>query len=144
MMRDVLRILLIWAATTLPAGAEQSVSSGDIVVHYSAMTTADLTPDVASALNVSRSRKRALVVIHAQHVDGAQRQSRAATVRGTSKNLVGQSRELEFRSVRDGDAEYAIATRPVANLETLVFELVVDVEGHPSSLPIRFRQQFYH
>ena len=109
---------------SLPAGAEQSVRDDDIVIHYSAMTTADLTPDIAKALDVTRSRKRALVVIHAQHLDGANRVSKLADVQGRTRN--------------------AIAVVPVANLETLIFDLEVRVEGHTRAVPIQFRQQFYH
>ncbi len=144
MMRLASKVLLLWLMVSLPAGAEQSVRDDGIVIHYSAMTTADLTPDIAKALDVTRSRKRALVVIHAQHLDGANRVSKLADVQGRTRNLVSQRRELRFRAVKDGGTDYAIAVVPVANLETLIFDLEVRVEGHTRAVPIQFRQQFYH
>ena len=132
---------LMWTAA---APAEQSVRDGQIVVHYNAMTAADLTPEIAGALGIPRSRKRALVVVHAQRLEGDQRQSREAEVTGQARNLVGQTRTLSFRTIRDADVDYAIATLPVANLETLIFDLDITVNGHPRPLTATFRRQFYH
>lgn len=144
-MSKMIRYSLFLACMLAPAAwAEQFVQDGDIVAHYNAMTAADLTPEIASALNVPRSRKRALVVIHAQQLAGDLRQSRKAMVTGQARNLVGQVRRLEFRVVRDADVDYAIATLPVANLETLSFDLDIRVEGHPRPLAASFRRQFYH
>lgn len=144
-MKGIIRTaILIAACWTAPGHAEQSVRDGDIVAHYNALTAAELTPEIAGALEIPRSRKRALVVIHAQKLAGSQRDSRKANVTGTARNLVGQSRTLSFRIIRDADVDYAIATLPVSNLETLIFDLEIRVEGHPKPLSVEFRRQFYH
>lgn len=141
----IVRLLTLAAALFLahPALAEQFVSDGPIQVHYSAMTADDLTPAVARALNVTRSDRQALVVIHAQHVDGAQRTSRTPTATGRATNLAGQQRKLDFRVVEDAGVEYAIATTPVSNLETLRFDLTVNVADHARPLAVRFSRKFY-
>lgn len=126
-----------------PAAAEQFVSDGPIQVHYSAMTADDLTPEIARALGVTRTDRKALVVIHAQHVDGATRTSRTPTVTGTASNLAAQVRKLDFRVVEDAGVEYAIATVSVANLETLRFDLTVAVQDHQRPLSVRFSRKFY-
>ena len=46
-------------ALALPAAAENSVRSGDLVVHYNAVPTTSLTPEVARQYAITRSANRA-------------------------------------------------------------------------------------
>ncbi|HEX5693313.1 MAG TPA: DUF4426 domain-containing protein, partial [Arenimonas sp.] len=48
-------------ALALPVAAQNSVRSGDLVVHYNAVPTTSLTPDVARQYGITRSANRALV-----------------------------------------------------------------------------------
>ena len=56
-----------------PAGAT-SESIGEHTVHFSAMTTDQLTPDVARAFNIVRSKNRAMLNVSViRNSDGASR-----------------------------------------------------------------------
>ena len=133
---------LLLAAHALVAGAEQFVEAGDYVVHYMAIQTSDLTPAVAKAYGLTRSSGRALVMVNTQRgaLSGA---AVPAQVTGEARNLTGASKPLAFRQVRDGDAIYALATVPVAHLETLRFSLQVLPEGGQQSIPVQFSRKFY-
>lgn len=124
------------------AHAEQYVESGEYVVHYMALQTSDLSPAVARAYGLTRSSGRVLVMVNTQRgaLSGA---AVAAQVTGQARNLTGVRKPLEFRQVTDGDAIYALATAPVANLETLRFELVVQPEGDGPVIPVQFSRKFY-
>jgi hypothetical protein len=54
-----------------------------------------------------------------------------------------QSRPLQFREVRDGDAIYHLAEVPVRGGEVLDFQLRIKVEGAARPLEIGFRQAFF-
>jgi Domain of unknown function (DUF4426) len=61
-------------------------------------------------------------------------------------NLTGQLKNVTMRQIDEpGDppAIYFIGTTPVANRETLVFDLLVTPEGIDKPSEVRFKQQFY-
>ena len=136
---------LIWvAALCLPgmANAEQYVTDGDYTVHYMSMTTADLPANVASGFGLRRSEGTALVMINVQQ-GGLSGNGVPAQVTGTAKNLVGQSRALEFREVREDEAIYSIATVSVSNSETVTFGVQAVPEGSSRPINLKFKQKFY-
>lgn len=144
-MRKPLRHLTVATLLALcswSAQAEQYVESGDYVVHYMAIQTSDLSPAVARAYGLTRSSGRALVMINTQRgaLSGA---AVTAQVTGVARNLTGVRKPLEFRQVTDDEAIYALATVPVANLETLRFELTVQPEGDGPVIPVQFSRKFY-
>lgn len=132
----------VLATCAMAAQAEQFVEAGGYVVHYMAMQTSDLTPTVAKAYGLTRSSGRALVMVNAQRgaLSGA---AVPAQVTGEAQNLTGVRKPLEFRQVQDGDAIYALATVPVANLETLRFKLQVQPDDSQQSIPVAFSRKFY-
>src|SRR5258706_11912041 len=60
---SIWRVLALLIALPLTAFAEQSVKFGDVEVHYNALVTADLRPEVARSYSVDRSKNRGLVTI---------------------------------------------------------------------------------
>ena len=46
-----------------PAGAQQAVEFDDYTVHYNALNTSELTPQIAQAYSIQRSSSRALLNI---------------------------------------------------------------------------------
>lgn len=134
--------LCVLACAAWPALAEQYVQSNGYTVHYMAIQTSDLTPAVARAYGLKRSSGTALVMINTQQgaLSGA---AVSAVVAGEARNLTGVRKPLAFREVTDGDAIYALATAPVANLETLKFDLQVQPENSGASIPVQFSRKFY-
>jgi hypothetical protein len=146
-MKQLMGILLLVGSLAFPASgaAQQSQDFGDYVVHYNALNTNLIPPQVAQGYGITRSPSRALlnVTVLKKVMDNPGTPVRAA-VTATGTNLTGQLREIEIREIRDPEgAIYYIGEFPVHNLETYRFEIKVAVEGEPDPLMVLFRQQFY-
>lgn len=117
---------------------------GDHVVHFRALTTEQLSPEIARAHNITRSRNRAMLnvsVIEKEEL-GPGKPVRAR-VDASARNLTGQLKNLRVREVTEDDAIYYIGEVAVSNRETLTFEIEVTPEGLDEAYSVRFRQQFY-
>ena len=147
MMKRLLSILLLTGSlvVAVDATAQQSQDFGDYVVHYNALNTNLIPPQVAQAYGIARSPSRALLNITVmKKVMDTPGTPVSATVSATGTNLTGQLREIPIREIKDPEgAIYYIGDFPVHHLETYRFEVQVAVEGEDEPLMVRFRQQFY-
>lgn len=117
---------------------------GAYVVHFNAQATSMLPPEVARAYGIRRSSNRAMLnVTVIRKVPGSTGRPTQAVVGVDASNLTGQLKDVEVREVREGEAIYYIGELPVANRETLIFDISVRPEGSTDSFRVRFRQQFY-
>lgn len=126
-----------------PAGST-SADIGDYVVHFSAQSTDQLPPEVARAYNIVRSKNRAM--LNVSIIRESDNTSVAGTVTVKTVNLTGQLKNVTMRKIEEpGDtvAIYYIGETPVANRETLVFDISVTPEGESRSSDVRFKHQFY-
>lgn len=122
-----------------PAG-ETSVQVGDYTVHYNAMSTDRVPPDVAKAYGIVRSNSRAMITVAVVTADG---ESIATDVSVDAVNLTGQLKNISMRKVQEQDSVYYIGEVPVANRETLVFDVEVTPPGESAATKIKFKRQFY-
>mgnify|MGYP001561345098 FL=1 len=150
MNHPVLRLLVSGVLCISFAGAlaEQSSTFGDYTVHYSAFTTDILTPEVAKAYGIQRSKSRALLNISVlKKVMGTTGQPVRAKVQATATNLSAQLRQLSVRELideqNDGGAIYYIAETAVADAETLKFSITVTPAEASASTTVTFDQQFF-
>jgi hypothetical protein len=123
-----------------PAGAS-SVDIGDHVVHFSAQSTDQLPPEVARTYNIVRSKNRAMLNVSV--LEEADNTPVTANVEVKTVNLTGQLKTVVMRKVQEQDAIYYIGETPVANRETLIFDISVTPEGVDAASDIRFKRQFY-
>jgi hypothetical protein len=137
--------LLAVLALSGPALAQQSQDFGNYVVHYNALNTNLIPPQVAKGYGITRSSSRALLnVTVLKKVMDTPGTPVAASVKASATNLTGQLRELEIRALDDSEgAIYYVAEFPVHNLETYRFEIAVSIAGEAEPLMVRFTQQFY-
>lgn len=126
--------------TAEPAG-ESMKDIGDHVVHFSAQSTDELSPEVARAYNIVRSKNRAMLTISV--VREADQASVPATVTVKTVNLTGQLKNVAMRPIEEQDAVYYVGETPVANRETLIFDITVTPEGAAGSSEVRFKREFY-
>ena len=126
------------------ATAEQFQDFGDYVVHYNAVTTDFLTPQVARAYGIRRSRSRALLTVSVMRrgLAGATMPV-AAQVQAQAVNLSGQLRRIQLREVREENAIYHLGEFRLSGSETLDFTVEVRPEGADRPLIVRFRQRFH-
>ena len=145
-MKILLKTLILLAAlTSLPAIAQQAQEFGDYIIHYNALNSSLITPEVAKAYGIRRSDSRALINISVlKNAEGKTATAVKAKVTASGRNLTGQTRNVDMREIDDGDgAIYYIGELSVRNMETFDFTVVVLVEGQNKPFNVKFRQQFY-
>ena len=123
-----------------PAGAS-SADIGDHIVHFSAQSTNQLPPEVARAYDIVRSKNRAMLNVSVLHE--ANNNSVSADVTVKTVNLTGQLKNITMRQINEQDAIYYVGEVPVANRETLIFDISVIPEGVESASDVRFKRQFF-
>lgn len=123
-----------------PAGASSS-DIGDHVVHFSAQLTDQLPPEVARAYNILRSKNRAMLNVSV--LEAGTGTPVEATVTVKTVNLTGQLKNVVMRKIQEQEAIYYIGETPVANQETLIFDISVTPSGVSEASNVRFKRQFY-
>ena len=117
---------------------------GDYTVHFNAITTSQLLPEVAREYGIVRSDNRAMLNVS---ILRNAPESLGTPVRGrivaSAVNLTGQLREMELREIREATAIYYVAEFPVANEETLTFSIDVTPVDQTTTFSLRYRRQFF-
>lgn len=129
----------------LTAQAEQAEDFGHFKVHYSAINTSQLSPEVARAFGIQRSTSRALLnlAVLRKREDGLD-QPAPASIQVEAVNIAGQRRPIELREVREQKAIYYIGSFRIANEERIRFRVTVRPEGDSGpSREFQFQQQFF-
>lgn len=117
---------------------------GDYVLHFNAISTDQLQPEIARAYNITRSKNRAMLNVSIiRKVEGTIGQPVAGSVSATANNLTGQLKNLTLRQIQDGDAVYYIGDVAVADGETLIFNIDATPINETSRFSVRFSRQFY-
>jgi hypothetical protein len=115
----------------------------DYRIHYNAFVSNLLTPEVARAHQLTRSRYHAVVNITVQKRKNGVYEAVAADVSGIATNLYGKQRKLNMKKVTERDAVYYLAELPFSDEETLNFDIQVIPEGEKAGHNISFTQQFF-
>lgn len=138
LLRPILAAAL--ALTCLTAQAQRSERFGDYEIHYNAIPTAMLAPEVARAYDVVRSRGRALITVtvlqHGRPV--------SARMTGNVVNDAGQPQRLNLREVREGDGVYYIASARIDPPDRLRVELEIRPrDATDAGYTLSFEQAFF-
>lgn len=138
-----LALLLLTAclsASALAADAikgERKETFGDVTVHYNTFNSTFLTPDIAKAAELIRSKNQGVINVSVIK-DG---KPLIANVTGTVKDLTSQSVSLNFRQITEQGAIYYIAQYPVEQQETRTFE--IKVQNGDKINTINFNQELF-
>jgi hypothetical protein len=141
MKRQFAALCLCFAAAS--AHAEISQKFGPLEVHYNALTTDELLPEVARAYKIERSKTRGLVtmsVLKQNKVGAPSPVPAKLTVHVT--NLNQQLAKVDMREIREGNAIYYLGEFRVAPPDTLKFSAAVEAAGEPRR-EMSFSQTFY-
>jgi len=131
----VFYLLLIPHAT-----AGGMIERNNLEFHYSAFGSTFLTPTIAKAYGIKRSRYNGVVNISVL-LPNQDFQAISGTMSGTATNLLGNKKQLEFREIQEGEAIYYIAEFGFSNEETFTFKVSFSHQGKQHD--ISFRQIFY-
>jgi hypothetical protein len=118
-----------------------SIDIGDYQVHFNAQLTGQLPPEIARTYNIVRSNNRAMLNVSV--IDEDTRTSVPAAVTVKTVNLTGQLKTVNMRRIDEQEAIYYIGETPVANRETLVFDISIKPEDAAAPSEVRFKRQFF-
>ena len=140
-INKLLTVALLTLAVITTAYAENMKKMDNINVHYIALGSTFLTPEIAKAYGIERSRYKGLVNISV--LDNTQKGNPAKTViiNGKARNDVGQIKSLEFTEVVEGEAVYYLAQVSYSNEETIYFDINITDKGLQHNP--KFSQKFY-
>jgi hypothetical protein len=139
-----LHALLTMLLLTGSVLAQNSTTRGPYTVHYNALPTTLLSPDVARNSGITRSASRGLLNIAVlRDADGTQ-VATIARVDAAATNPAGQRQSLRMREVREGEAIYYLGEPRISSTdEQLDFEVTVTPAGSAEPIVIRFTQSFH-
>lgn len=125
-------------------GTESSRDFGEYVVHFNALTTDQLTQQIASEYGIVRSENRAMLNVSIlQKRDGETNAPVPGSVTAQAINLTGQLKDMPMREITEGDAIYYIGETAFTDGETLIFTIDVTPINDPSRYTVRFKKQFF-
>ncbi|MFT6194734.1 MAG: hypothetical protein ACJASU_001637 [Cognaticolwellia sp.] len=135
----LITLLALSAITT--SSAENMKKMDGLNVHYIALGSAFLTPEIATAYGIERSRYKGLVNIAVLDNTQAGNPPKTVFINGKARNDVGQIKSLDFTEVKEGDAVYYLAQVSYTNEETIYFDINITDKGKQHNL--KFSQKFY-
>jgi Domain of unknown function (DUF4426) len=116
----------------------------DLEVHYNAIRTDQLTPEVARAYGIERSPERVLLnVAMLTKTPGAAARPVDGTVSASAHNLNGQLKSLAMRRVQEGTAVYFIGEVGISGDEILVFNIDVEPVTGGGRRSVQFKREFF-
>ena len=134
-------ITLLALSVITTSSAENMKKMDGLNIHYIALGSAFLTPEIAKAYGIERSRYKGLVNISVLDNTQAGNPSKTVFINGKARNDVGQIKSLEFTEVKEGDAVYYLAQVSYTNKETIYFDINITDKGKQHNL--KFSQKFY-
>ena len=133
-------LALTTLALSFNAGAEQMVKLGDWNVHYIAFGSTFVTPEIAKAYGITRSKYKGIINISVLNRNKGNTAEKV-NIRGKAKNLLGNTVELKFKEIVEDKSVYYIAQIDYSNAETFRFE--IDIYQGNAAQSFKFTQDFY-
>ena len=116
---------------------ERKETFGDVTVHYNTFNSTFLTPDIAKAAELIRSKNQGVINVSVIKAG----KPVIAQVTGTVKDLTSQNVPLTFRQITEQGAIYYIAQYPVEHQEVRTFEIKVQTGAKIDT--INFNQELF-
>jgi len=145
MRRFAVLPLLVLLFTIAPVQAQETAKQfGDYVIHFNAVNTDFLTPEIARNYGIKRSKNRVLITVSVLKGEiGVAGQPVAADISAHATNLSDQTKTLNMRQVNDGNAIYYIDTFSVTNEETVDMHISAKPKNGGPNMEVKFRRQFF-
>ena len=126
------------------SGIESSQAFGDYELHFNALGTNQLTPDIAQEYGIVRNPNRVMLTLSILDTTGDGIGSAVSgSIEASAVNLTGQLKNIPIREINEGDAIYYIGETTVADAETLIFTVNATPEDEADPLTVRFQKQFF-
>ncbi|WOT04274.1 DUF4426 domain-containing protein [Shewanella youngdeokensis] len=142
MIRSLTAIFLLSLCLINYAYAEQKQKVGNFDIHYVALSSTFLTPSIAKAYGIKRSRYSGVLNIAVLDNSVEGNPAVRADITGVANNLLDARIQLAFREIREGNAIYYIAEVPYRDDQTINFKIEVK-HGNKLNTSLKFSQKFY-
>ena len=141
LLQTCLLVTLVSLTLASNAFAENMKKMGSMQVHYMAINATFLTPKIAKAYNIERSRFNGLINISVLDDTKESTPAKSVIIQGKARNDLGQIKNLEFDEVKEGDAIYYLAQIKYSDEETFYFDITI-TDGKDTQT-LKFKQKFY-
>jgi hypothetical protein len=143
-MKKLMTLLVsLFLLVPLSAIAENSTKIPGHTVHHNVITTDFLSPSIASAYRIIRSKNRGMINISViKDEAGTTGKPVSATINARVINLLGQERLVRLKEIREGEAIYYIGDFIIPSNERLVFMLDVRPEGAKKASTAKLEHEF--
>jgi hypothetical protein len=141
-MKRLLAVLCLCTGSVV-AHAEIMQKFGPFEIHYNALTTDELQPEIARTYKIERSKTRGILtmsVLKRNKVGVLSPVPAKLSVYAT--NLTRQLANVTMREIKEGTAIYYLGEFRVAPPDTLTFTATVEVPGELKQ-EMTFDQKFY-
>jgi hypothetical protein len=116
---------------------------GEFEVHFNALRTDELAPEVARAYGIGRSANRVMLNVSLLRRDADGRTVPVdGKVTATARNLNGQLKDLAMRRITEGASVYFIGEVGISGTEILVFDIEAVPAGAPGTYAVQFKREF--
>lgn len=131
--------LVLGLLLSYQVNAEQKQALGSWDVHYIALNTTFLTPQVAKQYSIVRSKFNGLINISV--LDRKDKSAQSVVLTGKAKNLLGVVKSLNFKQVTEGKAIYYLAVLPFSDQEQ--YRISIDINNGLDQRTLKFQHKFY-
>jgi Domain of unknown function (DUF4426) len=117
---------------------------GDFELHYNALRTDLLTPEVARRHGIERSANRVLLNVSLLRKTSDGRTTPVdGNVTASAHNLNGQVKNLQLRRITEGESIYFIGEVGISGNEILVFDISATPVGQTGAFTVQFKREFF-
>ena len=140
--RIVSALILSIACMASVAHAEQKQQVGNFDIHYMALNSTFITPEIAKTYGIERSGYNGLVNITVLNTNQEGNPAVAVEISGIANNLIDARMTLDFKEIREGDAIYYIAEVPFRDDQDVNFDIAIKYANQLNT-SLKFKQKFY-
>jgi hypothetical protein len=118
--------------------------SGDFEMHYNAVRTDQLSPEIARTYGIERSKNKVLLNISVLHKNpGAAATPSDADIAVIARNLNGQLKDIQLRRINEQSAIYYIGDVPFSGSEILAFDIKATPAGSTTPIEATLTREFF-
>jgi len=131
---------LLLALLPFTASSQYRQEFGNVIAHYSAISTERLLPEMAKQYGITRSRDRGLVNLALERSGTAD--SVRAAVSGSATAISGEKKDIRFREiVEEGSVSY-VGEFALSAPDTYAFTIAITPENATTPYTLKFTQDF--
>ncbi|AZG35330.1 MAG: DUF4426 domain-containing protein [Shewanella psychromarinicola] len=143
--RSLLQILLLSVIAISNIGnahAEQKQQVGNFDIHYMALSSTFITPEIAKTYGIERSSYNGLVNITVLNTSQEGHPAVSVEISGIANNLIDARMTLDFKEIREGESIYYIAEVPYRDDQDVNFTIAIKYKNQLNT-SVKFKQKFY-